>query len=315
MAEQSLAFRLNQTLHSLMEQDDTLYLLGQDVGVFGGRKFITRGLQERFKGRILETPLNEELMVGIAIGMAVAGLRPIVEYVHGTFLLAAANDVHRASFLAGQNAGFFSLPIVMRVLFGGGYDNYGIELGSSPISFFLNLPCIAIVCPSDGDTAEALLRKALTSNKPTIFLEHRALLEQNESLATPPDEFAPRVVKKGSEITVLGYGYLSWLGREAAQRLVAQNISVEVIDLLVLQPLQEEVILRSAAKTNRVLILDEEPTARNGGLPAMLISRILMRLPRTKVAVLGARDIPLLGRFSLPTVESITKAIEKLYAA
>lgn len=318
-SQKSFVAALRDALSHEMEKDPSLCVFGEDVASYGGRRGVTRGLLEAFgPRRVIDTPLNEELFVGMAIGAAQAGLRPVAEFSHAAFLMLAASDIHRMGFWDRVNLGKFKLPIVLRAAFGSGYEEYGEELALSAVSAFLNWKGIRMVAPSDAFQAKGLLTAALRSDTPTIFLEHR-LLYKTEA-AVPENEYVlplgrGMITRPGNDVTVIAYGYLTHLAREAAEELQRKGgPDVEVVDLVSLKPLDAPLITASASKTKRVLILDEEP-AGTAGLSAALFTLIKTAVPEARISFLGAEETPLpFGKRALAFLPDTEKIIAALTA-
>lgn len=311
---------LRQALGEEMGKNERIVVFGTDVGFYGGRKGVTDGLLQRFgKRRVIDTPINEELFVAIAIGLAQAGFRPVAEFAHASFLTLAASDIHRSGFWETINHGMFTVPIVIRAVSGGGYEVYGEELGFSPISAFLNWKGIRMAAPSNAFQAKGLLKSALCSDSPIIFFEHRRLYKDAHwvprlDYALPLDKGV--IARSGKDASILAYGYLTRLALRASEVLASDfGIQTEIVDLVSLKPLDKELIISSVKKTKKALILDEEP-AHSAGLFSVLYTLIKKDLPEAKIIGLGGEDVPLpfsaLAKEFLPDVQKIVQAVRVL---
>lgn len=317
-SDMDLAEAINSALSDEMNKNSAIILYGEDIGMYGGRRGVTKNLLQRFGGkRIIDTPLNEELFVSIAIGAAQTGLRPIAEFSHAAFLTLALNDIIRAGFWKIINLGKFPLPIILRSTFGSGYDECGEELANSPLLPLYSAKNIRIVMPSNAYQAKGILHTALRTDEVVVFFEHRLLYHHNESI--PEGDFTfplgkGVLARKGKDITIIGYGYLTHLALSAAEELAKSGIDADVLDLVSLKPLDEDLIHASVKKTKRAIILDEN-TKQEGIFP-ILYSSIMQSVPQASVSWLGvdARILPFGARASafLPQTRTIVAAAKNL---
>lgn len=315
MAQLNMVQAINQALMQEMERDDRVVVLGEDVGKDGGVFRVTEGLWERFGGeRVLDTPLSESGIVGAAIGMAAYGLRPVAEIQFLGFAYAALDQLFtHAARLRSRSRGRFTCPLVVRTPYGGGIKAPELHEESSE-AIFCHIPGIKVVVPSGPYTAKGLLLQALRDPDPVLFLEPTRLYRMIKE-EVPAGEYTlplgkARVVREGSEVTVIAWGNM------LERVLKAAGPEAEVIDLLTLSPFDVETILASVQKTKRVVIVQEAP--KSGGLGAEIAATIAeegifhLRGPVLRVA---APDVTMpLSRLMdayLPNVEDISAAIRE----
>lgn len=283
---------VRQALTELMEEDESVWVLGEDVGGrYGGAFGVTRGLAKRFGAeRCLNTPIAEAAIVGLAVGSALAGYRPVVEIQFADFLATGFNPlVNNAAKLHWRWGR--PVPLVVRLPYGGSTGTRERLLGGGPFHsqcpemWFLRTPGWKIVAPSTPADAKGLMIAAVRDDNPVIYLEAKGLygffrtdLRQEVPLGTENEVplGVAAVRREGGDLTLLTYGAMTWTALAAADCLAEEGISVEVIDLRTLWPLDEETIARSVEKTNRVLVLHED--TRRGGLAGELTARIVERL-------------------------------------
>jgi 2-oxoisovalerate dehydrogenase E1 component len=272
---------LNHALIEEMERDPGVVVFGQDVahgkgGVFG----ITRTLTDRFgKNRCFNTPLAESTIVGLAIGLASDGFhKPVAEIQFADYSWTGMNQIfNELSSIYYRSNGLWTCPVVIRMPYGG-YIQGGPYHSQSTEAFLSHCPGLKVVIPSNAADAKRLLKAAIRDPNPVIFLEHKALYRQRLFCARPetgPEEFLPlgqaQVVREGSDVTVVGWGMTVLMAHEAAEALSKEGISVEVIDLRTIVPLDFATVLTSIKKTGKLLIAHE--AARNCGFGAELAAR------------------------------------------
>jgi pyruvate dehydrogenase E1 component beta subunit len=268
---------INQALAAEMARDDRIVLLGEDVGRDGGVFRATEGLFDRFgPERVMDTPLAESAAVGAAIGMAALGLRPVVEIQFMGFIYPAFNQIvsHVARF-RNRTRGRFTAPIVIRTPYGAGVG--ALEHHSeSTEAFFCHVPGLTVVVPSSPADAKGLLTAALRGDDPVIFLEPTRLYRAaKQDIAEEPTETPLRraaVVREGRDLTIVAWGAMVPVAREAATAAEARGLSVEIVDLRTLNPMDRETVLASVRKTGRALVLHEAP--KTGGLGAEIAATI-----------------------------------------
>ena len=259
-----LEFRVavRDALAEEMERDERVVFFGEDVAVAGGVFKATPGLYERFGGeRVFDTPISELALSGAAFGSAVAGLRPVIEIMFGDFMAlpmdALVNQAAKFWYLSKEQA---SVPLVVRCAVGAG-GRFGAIHSQTPGTWFHGVPGLKIAAPSNPADAKALLKGAVRDENPVLFLEHKRLYSVKGP--APSEEVLPigraAVVREGTDLTMVTMMRGVADALEAADRLAAEGIEVEVIDLRTLRPLDTETILTSVSKTNRILAFEEGP--------------------------------------------------------
>lgn len=261
MAEMRYGAALNRALADAMAEDPTVVVMGEDIAAAGGSFGVTRGLLDRFgAARVLDTPISEAAIAGMAVGAAMSGLKPVFEIMFMDFVTltmdAMVNQAAKARFMFG---GQCSTPLVLRAPHGGGLSA-GPQHSQCLEAWFAHIPGLKVVCPSGPENAYGLLRSAIADPDPVIFIEHKGLYAKK---AEVPDDLRAiplgqaATVRRGETVTVVSYGAAIALALDAADRMAAQGVSVEVIDLQTLQPWDEAAVLASLAKTHRLVIVHE----------------------------------------------------------
>jgi 2-oxoisovalerate dehydrogenase E1 component len=250
---------MNQALHEEMERDESIVYMGQDIGVFEGAFRSTKGLHSRWPHRVLDTPIAESGTIGIAVGAAILGYRPIVEMQFGDFISCGFNQ------LVNVAAKLYyrwetPCPIVIRLPTGGGVQA-GPFHSQNPEGWFAHTAGIKVVCPATAADARGLLKAAIRDPNPVMLFEHKFLYRRIKEVLPEGDGLAvlgeARVVRPGRHLTLVGYGVSTWTCLEAAEELAKEGIEAEVIDLRTLVPYDEETVLASVKKTGRALIVHE----------------------------------------------------------
>jgi len=268
---------LNAAIRSEMASDARTVVLGEDVGVEGGVFRVTNGLYEEFgAGRVIDTPLNEVGIVGSAVGMAMAGLRPVAELEFAGLGYSAFDQVifHVARY-RWRTRGKLTMPIVVRMPGGGGHEGYEGH-SDNPENFFVHTPGLLVVYPSNPRDAKGLMAAALRSDDPVVFFEPvvQYFVKQD---GVPTDDYVipigkARMVREGSDATIVAYGNVVNIADAAAGSLEAQGVSVELIDLRTLKPWDQETVLASVAKTGRLVVAHEAPVL--GGFGAEVVATV-----------------------------------------
>jgi pyruvate dehydrogenase E1 component beta subunit len=277
MEKRNIVGALNQALFLEMARDDRVLVLGEDVGREGGVFRVTDGLQQKFGAdRVIDTPLAESGIVGAALGLAVAGMRPVVEIQFSGFLPAAYDEiVNYVSRIRWRSRGRFTCPLVIRMPAGGGI-HAPEHHSESPEAILAHTPGLKVVMPSTPYDAKGLLLSAIRDPDPVIFLEptrsYRAFVEE-----VPDDDYTvpigkARVFREGEQVTVISWGAMLHEALSAADRLKAEGISAEVIDVRSFVPFDVETIIESVEKTGRVVIVHE--AVRTAGFGAEIIAQI-----------------------------------------
>jgi 2-oxoisovalerate dehydrogenase E1 component beta subunit len=267
---------IRQGLWEEMESDPNVFLLGEDIGVYGGAFKVTAGFFDRFGAqRVVDTPISESAIVGAAIGAALMGLRPVAEMQFADFITCGFDQI--VNFAAKCRYRWNApVPIVVRAPSGGGVHG-GPFHSQNPEMWFVRVPGLKVVAPSTAYDAKGLIRAAIRDDDPVIFLEHKALYRRvKEELPAEPYTVPigkARVAREGTSLTIVTYGAMVWTALEAAETLAAADgASVEVVDLRTLLPLDRETVLASVKKTARVLLLHED--TRTGGMAGELAASI-----------------------------------------
>ncbi|MFI5121232.1 MAG: alpha-ketoacid dehydrogenase subunit beta [Thermoanaerobaculia bacterium] len=266
---------IRQALFEEMERDERVFVLGQDVGVYGGAFKATEGLQERFgKDRVLDTPLAEEGIVGAAIGAAMRGMRPVAEMQFIDFISRAFDLLTNFAAKNRYRTGI-GVPMVVRGPSGAGVHG-GPYHSQSPEMYFVKTPGLKVVAPATAYDAKGLLKAAIRDDDPVIFLEHKFLYRRVKDRVPEEDYVVPigkaAVRRPGRDVTIVTYGAMLWTALEAAEILAKDGVSAEVLDLRTLLPLDEEAILSSVRRTGKCLVLHED--TRTGGLGAEIAATI-----------------------------------------
>jgi pyruvate dehydrogenase E1 component beta subunit len=277
MSELRYREAVGQALAEEMERDESVFVMGQDVGVFQGSFKVTAGLLERFgEKRVRDTPISENSMVGIGVGAAMAGLRPVVEIMTVNFALLAMDQiVNSAATVHYMFGGAVKVPLVLRMPQGAGHQ-LGPTHSHCLEGLFLHVPGLLLAVPSTPADAKGLLKTAIRDDNPVVFLEHESLYGQKGEV---PDDLEPMpfgqaaVRRDGDDVTIVGVSRMAVLAQAAAETLAADHsVSAEVIDPRTLRPLDLPAILESVKKTNRAVIVEEGWP--HGGVAANLAALI-----------------------------------------
>jgi 2-oxoisovalerate dehydrogenase E1 component beta subunit len=266
---------IRQALFEEMERDSRVFVLGQDVGVYGGAFKVTEGLQARFgKERVLDTPLAEEAIVGGAIGAAMRGMRPVAEMQFMDFISRAFDLLTNFAAKNRYRTGV-GVPMVVRGPCGGGVHG-GPYHSQNPEMYFVKTPGLKVVAPATAYDAKGLLKAAIRDDDPVLFLEHKFLYRRVKDRVPEEDYVVPigkaAIRRPGADLTVVTYGAMVWTALEAAEILAKDGVSAEVLDLRTLLPLDEEAILASVRRTGKCLVLHED--TRTGGLGAEIAATL-----------------------------------------
>jgi pyruvate dehydrogenase E1 component beta subunit len=268
---------LREGLREALRSDPRVFLMGEDVGRYGGTFGVSRGLLEEFgEERVRDTPLSELAFTGMGIGAAIGGMRPIVEVMTVNFgLLALDQIVNNAATLLHMSGGQVAVPLVIRMTTGAGRQ-LAAQHSHSLEGWFAHVPGIRVVAPATVEDARGMLRPALDDPDPVILFEHGALYPLAGELADPVPEVDIRgaaVVRPGRDVTLVAYGGTLHKALAAAEELAGRGVDAEVVDLRVLRPLDTGTILESVARTRRAVVVDEG--WRTGSLAAEVSARIV----------------------------------------
>lgn len=261
-----------------MKRDPRVFILGEDVGVRGGVFRATAGLYEEFgEDRVLDTPLTESAIAGVAIGAAAYGMRPVAEMQFADFIMPAVNQiVSEAAKMRYRSNGSFSCPLVVRAPYGGGVHG-ALYHSQSVEKMFTGVPGLKIVMPSTPYDVKGLLKSAIRDEDPVLFFEHKRCYRLIKGEVPEEDYTIPigkaDVKREGTDVTVISYGLTLHFALQAAEQLEKEGISVHVLDLRTLIPLDKEAVLEAVAKTGKVLIVHEDNlTGGFGGEVASIIA-------------------------------------------
>ncbi|MCZ7613102.1 MAG: thiamine pyrophosphate-dependent enzyme [Ignavibacteriaceae bacterium] len=318
---------INHALHEEMKRNKDMYIFGEDIADLKGGVFTaTKGLSTTFgDDRVFNSPLAEASILGVANGMALAGLKPVVEIQFGDYIWPAFMQMkNETAAMRYRSNNAWSTPVVVRVAVGG-YIHGGLCHSQNIESIYAHVPGIYIAFPSNAADAKGLLKTACRINDPVLFCEHKGLYRQSSAIFPEPDDdyLIPfgkaKVVKEGNDITVVSYGVSMWDSVLAAKKLEEESgYSVEVIDIRTIIPLDEETIFRSVKKTNKVIVIHEDTlTGGFGGEIAARISDNCFQYLDGPVKRIAAKDThipyaPVLENVVLPSRTQIYNGIKEL---
>lgn len=323
MREISYSEAVREALCEEMRRDAAVFLMGEDVGTFGGVWGVSHDMLAEFgEERVRDTPISEIAIIGAGLGAAMVGMRPVVEIMFGDFLMCAGdqlvNQVAKARFMSGGKA---NVPLTIRVT-SGAPGSAAAQHSQSPESWFMNIPGIKIVTPATPADAKGLLKTAIRGEDPVLFFEHKMLyaiegqVPEDEDFAVPFGEAA--VLRDGRDVTLIGVGVMVHKSLEAAELLEKEGISAEVLDPRTLVPLDKETLIKSVAKTSRVVVSHEAHKRAGPGaeIAAMLAEEAIEYLD-APIARVAAKNVPLpyspiLENYVLPNEEDIVAAAKLL---
>ncbi len=323
MTEITYAQALKDAMSEEMRRDPKVFLLGEDIGAYGGAFGVTRGMLEEFgPERIRDTPISEAAITGCAVGAAMTGMRPIMEIMFSDFLTIAMDQlVNQAAKARYQFGGQASVPMVLRTPEGSG-TGAAAQHSQSVESWILNVPGLKVVAPSTPADAKGLLKASIRDDNPVVFFEQKLLYRKKGEV--PEGEYViplgqAEVKREGRHVTLVTYGRMVDRGLEAAAALSAEGIEVEVVDLRTLKPLDTETIIASACKTGRVLAVHEAPlfAGFGGEIVAAVCDSEAFYYLDAPVKRLGGREVPIpynkgLEAEVVPTLARITGALREL---
>jgi pyruvate dehydrogenase E1 component beta subunit len=311
---------LNAALREEMARDESVFIMGEDVGVFQGAFKVTEGLLDEFgEKRVRDTPISENTIVGTGVGAAMAGLRPVVEIMTVNFsLLAADQIINHAAAIPYMFGGKVRVPMVIRMPGGGGHQ-LGPTHSHSFEAMYLHVPGLLVACPSTPADGKALLKTAIRDDNPVIFIEHETLYGVRGEVSENGDDllrFGEAAVRReGSDVTVIGILKMAQVAENAAKQLSSEHdVEAEVIDPRTLRPLDLDTILGSVRKTNRVVIVEEGwPHGGVGANVAALIQEQAFDYLDAPVQRVTGADVPMpyskrLEQAAIPHEEHVIKA-------
>ena len=317
MAVKTLIEGVREALTEEMERDERVWVLGEDVGKKGGVFLATEGLYARYgEGRVLDTPLAESAIVGVAIGSALNGLIPVAEIQFADFIHPAFDQiVSEAARIRYRSNGAWSCPIVIRAPFGGGVHG-GLYHSQSVEAFYAHVPGLKVVIPSTPEDAKGLLKSTVRDPDPVMFFEHKKTYRLIKGEVPEQEYLTPigpaAVRREGRNLTCVAWGLMTHYCLEAAETLAADGVDVEVIDLRTLRPLDGESILRSVEKTGRAMVVYEDNLTGGFGaeIAAVLAGDGFEYLDAPVVRVAGP-DVPAMP-FNKPQEEAFMPSAAKI---
>jgi pyruvate dehydrogenase E1 component beta subunit len=322
MARITMREAISQALWEEMEKDPNVFILGEEVGVWGGTYAVTKGFYDHFgEKRVKDTPIAEAAIIGAAIGAAMTGLRPVAELMTINFAFSAMDHiVNEAAKLHYMFNGQFRLPLVIRTV-GGGGRQLGATHSQTPDAVFAHFPGLKVVSPGTPEDAKGLLKAAIRSDDPVMFIEHATMYQVRGEV--PDGEFIlpigkSKIQRPGRDVTVVAYSKGFQLAMQAAEQLAKESIEIEVVDLRTLRPLDMEPVLESFKRTNRAVIVEEG--WKSFGVGAEISARIYeeafdyVDAPIKRVA---QKEVPLpynatLEQMALPQVADVIAAVKEV---
>lgn len=322
MARLSMREAISQAMWEEMEHDPNVFILGEEVGVWGGSYAVTKGFYEHFGGeRVRDTPIAEAAIIGATIGSAMTGLRPIAELMTINFAFAAMDHiVNEAAKLHYMFGGQFMLPLVIRAVTGGGRQ-LGATHSQTPDAIFAHFPGLKVVAPGTPEDAKGLLKAAIRSNDPVLFLEHATLYQMRGEV--PEGEYLlpigkSKVQRPGRDVTIVTYSKGLEISMKAADELAKENIQAEIVDLRTLRPLDMEPVIESFKKTNRAVVVEEG--WKSFGVGAEISARIYEQAfdyVDAPIKRVSQKEVPLpynrtLEQSALPQMEDVIAAVKEV---
>ena len=315
---------INEALHEEMRRDPAIFIMGEDIGVAGGVFKVTAGLLKEFgPDRVRDTPMAEAGIVGLAIGAAMTGMRPIVEIMFSDFTTLASDQiVNQAAKLRYMTAGQCKVPLVIRTAMGAG-RRAAAQHSQSLQAWYAHIPGLKVVMPSTPEDAKGLLKSAIRDDNPVIFMEDKMMYNQKGPI--PEGDYTiplgkARIHRTGTDATIICTSSMLYPGLEAAERLGQEGIEVEVIDPRTISPLDDETLIQSAIKTGHVLVVDEG--YHSFGVTAEIAARVMegaFDYLDEPVRRLGAADVPVpfapsLEDLTIPSADRIVEIIKEMRA-
>lgn len=321
MATKNLLQAIHEGLAEEMRSDESVMVLGEDVGRAGGVFRVTQGLQEEFgEARVLDTPLAESLIVGSAIGLSANGMRPVAEIQFGDFITPAFDQiVNEAAKFYYRSNGAWNCPITIRAPYGAVHGG-GLYHSQSIEAWFSNTPGLKVVAPTFPADAKAMIKSAIRDPNPVLFLEHKRtyrLIKEDVPDDNPEVPIGEaRVHREGADITVVAYGLMLYTALEVADKLLEeQGLETEVVEPRTLYPLDKETILESARKTGKFLVVSEANlTGSVSAEIAAVVAREAFEWLDAPVMRLGSPDVPA-AAFARPMMDHFVPSVEKIEAA
>ncbi len=321
MAVKTYLQAISDGLRQEMQRDKRVFVIGEDVGVYGGAFKVTQGFQEEFgPWRVIDAPLSETAIVGSCTGAAIMGMRPVAEMQFADFISCAWDHLVTVAAMQRYRAGT-PVPITVRLPSGGGFSG-GPFHSQNPESSFAHIPGLKVVCPATPADAKGLLIEAIQDPNPVLYFEHKHLYRRikdevpDERYTVPFGE--ARIQREGDDLTLVTWGAMVYTADEAAQQLEGESISVEIVDLRTLAPWDKEAVLKSIEKTSKALVLHEDTlTGGFGAEIAATIAQEAFEHLDAPVKRLAAPDTPVpfapvLEKAFIPQVDDVVAAIKDL---
>lgn len=322
MAKITMREAISQALWEEMERDPKVFILGEEVGVWGGTYAVTKGFYDHFGAdRVRDTPISEAAIIGAGIGSALTGLRPVAELMTINFAFSAMDHiVNEAAKMHYMFGGQMVLPMVIRTVSGGGRQ-LGATHSQTPDAIFAHFPGLVVVAPGTPADAKGLLKAAIRSNDPVMFIEH-ATLYQTRGEVPEGDYIVPigksTVQRPGKDVTIVTYSKMLEISLKAAEQLAKEGIEAEIVDLRTLRPLDMDPVIESFKKTNRAVIVEEG--WKSFGVGSEISARIYEQAfdyvdaPIKRVA---QKEVPLpynrtLEQSAIPNVEDVVAAVKEV---
>lgn len=304
-----------------MNRDSSVFLLGEDIEVYGGAFRVTEKLAEMFPGRVLDTPISEEAITGVSIGAAIAGKRPIMEMMYADWVgLTLDQMVNQASLLHYVYNGQVKIPMVYRVQ-GGARASASAQHSKSLEAWFCHIPGIKVVMPSNAYDAKGLLKAAVRDENPVVFIEHKLLYSTRAEV--PEEEYVIEigkgvVAREGTDVTIVATSAMVLEALDAAKELEKEGICCEIVDPRTLVPLDKDIIRQSLEKTNKLIVVNEAwKTGSFAAEVAAVAAEEMFELLDAPVVRLGALDMPIpyspaLEPLTVPNKDTIADAVRNL---
>lgn len=321
---QTITYRdaLNQAMREEMRRDPNVFVIGEEVGAYGGAYKVTQGLYEEFgTERVIDTPISEEAIAGCGIGSAMVGLRPVVEMMTVNFALLAMDQiVNHAAKLHYMSGGQVQVPMVIRAA-----EAAGLQLGAQHSqnleAWFSHIPGLKVIAPATPADAKGLLKSAIRDNNPVIFLEHEAIYGskgevQEEEYLTPIG--VADVKRTGTDVTIITYSRMLLNSMKAADQLAAEGINVEIVDIRTVRPMDTETIINSVKKTHKAIVVEEDWPSMGVGaeVAARIVAGAFDYLDAPVIRITLA-DVPMpyskaLEQAAIPQPENIINAVRQI---
>ena len=322
MPELTYVGAIRQGLIEEMERDESVFIMGEDVGVYGGAFKVTKGFLDRFgERRVIDTPISESAIAGAGTGAAINGLRPVIEMQFSDFMACAFDQMTNFAAKCRYRWGA-EVPLVIRAPTGGGFSG-GPFHSQNPEMPYVHTPGLKVVQPATAYDAKGLIKAAIRDNDPVIFLEHKHLYRRVKGDVPEEDYTVPlgkaAVRREGRDLSVITYGAMVHVALEAAETLAGEGIDMEIVDLRTLMPLDREAVIATAKKTSKVILLHEDTlTGGLGGELAAIIGEHAFDYLDGPLMRIAPPDTPVpfspsLEKAFLPNAETVSEKARELY--